>query len=156
MIPQYSIVNSCLMLLKQSDWETTKRLQVEIKLIQIKRYLLDENLPVAIKRGSCSETVFNELLHQMKGISEAQWELDGFNPLRRGDGSTREVGIRRRKLFIYQCLVPLSLMGPKTRPQISIYQCLAPSPTGSRQSQNISQSINKANKAVPPYGGRLY
>lgn len=145
MISQYSIINSCLKMLKQSDWETTKKLQVEIKLIQIKRYLLDENLPVAIKRGSCSETVFNELLHQMKGISEAQWELDGFNPLRRGDGSSREVGIRRRKLFIYQCLVPLSLMGPKTRPQISIYQCLAPSPTIAHWQSTISkhQPINQ-------------
>lgn len=81
MTPEYSIVNSCLQLLKQSDWSTIKKLQVEINLIKIKRHLLDENLPVAVKGGSYSEAVFKELLCQMNAIRDAEWGNDQFNPL---------------------------------------------------------------------------
>lgn len=65
---QYSIVNQCLQLLKQSDMPTIKKLRVEIQLIQMKRLLLNDNVPSEVLCGSCGEDVFEGLLFQMRGI----------------------------------------------------------------------------------------
>ena len=53
---QYSIINQCLQLLKQSDMPTIKKLRVEIQLIQMKRLLLNEAIPkdeVRLLRRGC-------------------------------------------------------------------------------------------------------
>jgi len=78
---QYSITNDCLKLLKKSNLPTIKKLRIEIKLIKIKRHLLNENISSTIKYGCCSKTIFNGLLCQMRGISEIGWESDAFNAL---------------------------------------------------------------------------
>lgn len=78
---QYSITNDCLKLLKKSNLPTIKKLRIEIKLIKIKRHLLNEHISSTIKHGCCSTTIFNGLLCQMRGISEMGWESDAFNTL---------------------------------------------------------------------------
>lgn len=66
---QYIIVNQCLQLLKQSNLPTIKKLLVEIKLIQMKRYLLDDDeFSSKQKSWSCGENVFDTLLSQMRKI----------------------------------------------------------------------------------------
>lgn len=65
---QYSIINQCLQLLKQSDMPTIKKLRVEIQLIQMKRLLLNDALTNDVVRGSCGEDVFEGLLSQMRRI----------------------------------------------------------------------------------------
>jgi hypothetical protein len=65
---QYRIINQCLQLLKQSEMPTIKKLRVEIQLIQMKRLLLNDALPIEVKCGSCGEDVFEGLLSQMRCI----------------------------------------------------------------------------------------
>jgi hypothetical protein len=65
---QYSIINQCLQLLKQSDLPTIKKLRVEIQLIQMKRLLLNDAIPTEVQSGSCSMEAFEELLTQMRRI----------------------------------------------------------------------------------------
>ena len=65
---QYSIVNQCLQLLKQSDMPTIKKLRVEILLIQMKRLLLNDEVPEEVMCRSCGDDVFEGLLCQMRGI----------------------------------------------------------------------------------------
>ena len=65
---QYSIINQCLQLLKQSDMPTIKKLRVEIQLIQMKRLLLNDNLSNEIMHDSCGEDLFEGLLCQMRTI----------------------------------------------------------------------------------------
>ena len=65
---QYSIINQCLTLLRQSEMPTIKKLRVEIQLIQMKRLLLNDALTNEVKCGSCGEDVFEGLLSQMRGI----------------------------------------------------------------------------------------
>lgn len=76
---RYFIINTCLKLLKTSRWSTTKRLRVEIKLIQIKRYLLNED-PESTS-GSGEEAIFKALLWQMNSIKEAEWQREAYPPL---------------------------------------------------------------------------
>lgn len=72
---RYSIIISCLKLLKASSWSTTKKLRAEIKFIKIKRHLLNEDSEASMT-GSCGEAVFNALLYQISSIKEAGWERD--------------------------------------------------------------------------------
>lgn len=76
---RYTVINSCLKLLKTSSWSTTKRLRVEIKLIKIKRYLLNEDLEPT--GGSCDEAIFKALLCQMNSINEAKWQREAYPAL---------------------------------------------------------------------------
>lgn len=78
---QYSIINQCLQLLKQSDMPTIKKLRVEIQLIQMKRLLLNESLPTDIIKGSCGEDVFEGLLHQMRRICGGGCEGEALSDL---------------------------------------------------------------------------
>jgi hypothetical protein len=79
---QYSIINQCLQLLKQSDMPTIKRLRVEIQLIQMKRLLLNEAIAKEVKYGPCGTDVFEGLLGQMRGICGSQGgEGDGLADL---------------------------------------------------------------------------
>ena len=71
---QYSIINQCLQLLKQSDMPTIKKLRVEIQLIQMKRLLLNDNLTNDIVKDSCGEDVFEGLLSQMRRICGGGYE----------------------------------------------------------------------------------
>src|SRR5512146_2030408 len=65
---QYSIINQCLQLLKQSDIPTVKKLRVEIQLIQMKRLLLNDSILREIKNGPGSDELFQGLLNQMQRI----------------------------------------------------------------------------------------
>ena len=78
---QYSIINQCLQLLKQSDMPTIKRLRVEIQLIQMKRLLLNETIPEEIKCGPCGRDVFEALLGQMRRICAGSYEGDALTDL---------------------------------------------------------------------------
>lgn len=75
---RYTVINSCLNLLKTSSWSTTKRLRVEIKLIKIKRCLLNEDLEPT--SDSCDE-IFKALLYQMNSIKGAGWQREAYQPL---------------------------------------------------------------------------
>jgi hypothetical protein len=78
---QYSIINQCLQLLKQSDMPTIKKLRVEIQLIQMKRLLLNDAISSDIRCGSCGEDVFEGLLGQMRGICGGNCEGDALSDL---------------------------------------------------------------------------
>lgn len=78
---QYSIINQCLQLLKQSDMPTIKKLRVEIQLIQMKRLLLNDNLSNEMVRGSCDEDVFEGLLNQMRRICGGGYEVEALADL---------------------------------------------------------------------------
>jgi hypothetical protein len=78
---QYSIINQCLQLLKQSDLPTIKKLRVEIQLIQMKRLLLNDAMINEIKCGSCGEEMFEGLLSQMRGICSGSCEGDALTDL---------------------------------------------------------------------------
>jgi hypothetical protein len=73
---QYSIINQCLQLLKQSDMPTIKRLRVEIQLIQMKRLLLNEDISHELKSGPCGRDVFEALLNQMRNLCGEGSERD--------------------------------------------------------------------------------
>jgi len=78
---QYSIINQCLQLLKQSDMPTIKKLRVEIQLIQMKRLLLNDAISSEVMCGSCGEDVFEGLLCQMRGICGGNCEGDALSDL---------------------------------------------------------------------------
>ena len=78
---QYSIINQCLQLLKQSDMPTIKKLRVEIQLIQMKRLLLNENLTNDMVKNSCGEDVFEGLLSQMRRICGGGYEGEALSDL---------------------------------------------------------------------------
>ena len=78
---QYSIINQCLQMLKQSDMPTIKKLRVEIQLIQMKRLLLNDSIAEEIKCGSCGEDVFEGLLCQMRRICGGSCEGDALTEL---------------------------------------------------------------------------
>jgi hypothetical protein len=78
---QYSIINQCLQLLKQSDLPTIKKLRVEIQLIQMKRLLLNDALTSEIMSDSCGEEVFEGLLNQMRRISRGSTEAEALADL---------------------------------------------------------------------------
>lgn len=78
---QYTIVNQCLQLLKQSDMPTIKRLRVEIQLIQMKRLLLNDAIPNDVKCGSCGKDVFEALLSQMRRICSESYEGEALSDL---------------------------------------------------------------------------
>lgn len=78
---QYSIINQCLQLLKQSDMPTIKKLRVEIQLIQMKRLLLNDNLTNEIVRSSCGDDVFEGLLSQMRRICGGGYEGEALSDL---------------------------------------------------------------------------
>jgi hypothetical protein len=78
---QYSIINQCLQLLKQSDMPTIKKLRVEIQLIQMKRLLLNDSLARELKCGSCGDDVFEGLLCQMQRICGGNNEGDAVGDL---------------------------------------------------------------------------
>ena len=69
MIPQYSIINQCMQLLKLSTIPPIKKLRLEIQLIQLKRFMLNKDLPVELMRGTCSEDAFKTVLCQMRRIN---------------------------------------------------------------------------------------
>ncbi|GAW66851.1 hypothetical protein GPEL0_01f2389 [Geoanaerobacter pelophilus] len=52
---------------------------MEIKLIKIKRYLLNED-PESTS-DSCDEAIFEALLCQMNSIKEAEWQREAYPPL---------------------------------------------------------------------------
>ena len=78
---QYSIINQCLQLLKQSDMPTIKKLRVEIQLIQMKRLLLNEAMPKATDNGPCGEGEFEGLLSQMRRICGGNCEGEALTSL---------------------------------------------------------------------------
>ncbi|GFO54650.1 hypothetical protein GMSM_16570 [Geomonas sp. Red276] len=78
---QYSIINQCLQLLKQSDMPTIKKLRVEIQLIQMKRLLLNEAIPKEAESGVCSEDKFEGLLSQMRRICGGNYEGEALTSL---------------------------------------------------------------------------
>ena len=78
---QYSIINQCLQLLKQSDMPTIKKLRVEIQLIQMKRLLLNDNLTNDFVRRSCGDDVFEGLLSQMRRICGGGYEGEALSDL---------------------------------------------------------------------------
>ena len=78
---QYSIINQCLQMLKQSDMPTIKKLRVEIQLIQMKRLLLNDNLSEEMMKGSCGEDVFEGLLCQMRRICGGGCEGEALTDL---------------------------------------------------------------------------
>jgi hypothetical protein len=78
---QYSIINQCLQLLKQSDLPTIKKLRVEIQLIQMKRLLLNDTLAKELRFASCGDDVFEGLLSQMQRISRGSSEGDAVGDL---------------------------------------------------------------------------
>ena len=78
---QYSIINQCLQLLKQSDLPTIKKLRVEIQLIQMKRLLLNDSLTNEMIKGSCGEDVFEGLLSQMHRICGGGYQGEALTEL---------------------------------------------------------------------------
>lgn len=78
---QYSIINQCLQLLKQSDMPTIKKLRVEIQLIQMKRLLLNDNIITDAVRDSGGEDVFEGLLAQMRRICGGGYEGEALSEL---------------------------------------------------------------------------
>lgn len=78
---QYSIINQCLQLLKQSDMPTIKKLRVEIQLIQMKRLLLNEAIPKEAENGTCGEDEFEGLLTQMRRICGGNYEGEALSSL---------------------------------------------------------------------------
>jgi hypothetical protein len=78
---QYSVINQCLQLLKQSDMPTIKKLRVEIQLIQMKRLLLNDAVSSQVMHGSCGEDVFEGLLCQMRRICGGNCESDALSEL---------------------------------------------------------------------------
>lgn len=83
---QYSIINQCLQLLKQSDLPTIKKLRVEIQLIQMKRLLLNDALTSELMSDSCGEEVFEGLLNQMRRICRGSAEADALAELMKSIG----------------------------------------------------------------------
>lgn len=78
---KYLIVNQCLQLLKQSNLPTIKKLLVEIKLIQMKRLLLDDDVPSSSKCGYCGESVFEGILSQMRNVCGGDQESENLPAL---------------------------------------------------------------------------
>lgn len=78
---QYSIINQCLQLLKQSDMPTIKKLRVEIQLIQMKRLLLNDSLTSDLAHNSCGDDVFDGLLNQMRRICCGRYEGEALTDL---------------------------------------------------------------------------
>ncbi|WP_324081949.1 hypothetical protein [Geomonas sp.] len=78
---QYSIINQCLQLLKQSDMPTIKKLRVEIQLIQMKRLLLNEVVPKDAEGTLCGEDQFEGLLSQMRRICGGNCEGEALASL---------------------------------------------------------------------------
>jgi hypothetical protein len=78
---QYSIINQCLQLLKQSDLPTIKKLRVEIQLIQMKRLLLNDAIPTEIQSGSCSMEACEQLLRQMRAICVGSCDQSALSEL---------------------------------------------------------------------------
>lgn len=78
---QYSIINQCLQLLKQSDMPTIKKLRVEIQLIQMKRLLLNDTLASDMSRNGCGDDVFEGLLSQMRRICCERYEGEALTDL---------------------------------------------------------------------------
>ncbi|HBG04189.1 MAG: hypothetical protein A2075_15970 [Geobacteraceae bacterium GWC2_58_44] len=78
---QYSIINQCLQLLKQSDMPTIKKLRVEIQLIQMKRLLLNDAISEEMVCGSSGEDVFEGLLCHMRKICRGNVEADALADL---------------------------------------------------------------------------
>ena len=76
MTPQYSIVNECLVLLKEVDMQPIKKLRIEIQLMQMKRLLLDENFPVE----SCGDTL-REVLSDIRKIRKGEHDTDTVGSL---------------------------------------------------------------------------
>lgn len=70
---QYSIVNQCLQLLKQSNLPTIKKLRVEIQLIQMKRLLLEEDSKASVP-ACCGDIYFEGLLSQMGQICGGDYD----------------------------------------------------------------------------------
>ncbi|MBU5613624.1 hypothetical protein [Geomonas azotofigens] len=90
---QYSIINQCLQLLKQSDLPTIKKLRVEIQLIQMKRLLLNDRLTNDMVTGACGEDVFEGLLNQMRRICGEGSQGDALTDLmERIGGMLTELG----------------------------------------------------------------
>ena len=65
---QYSIINQCLHLLKQSNIPTINRLRVEIQLIQMKRLLLNDAADPGGSCTFCGEEPFRDLLSDMRRV----------------------------------------------------------------------------------------
>jgi hypothetical protein len=60
MSPQYLVAKQCLQLLKEINLSCTKKLRLEIQLIQLLRLLLQEDV-TATEAGPCSKEAFDEL-----------------------------------------------------------------------------------------------
>lgn len=59
---EYLIINECLAAVRQSDLQIVKKLRLEIKLIQVKRLLLDDQVVSGIKDDSGVLEKFEDLL----------------------------------------------------------------------------------------------
>ena len=77
MLPQYYIVNECLQVLKQLGIPTNKKLRLEIRLIQLKRWMLCEDYPM----GACSEDALHEVLSAMRKARKGGCNVDDVNAL---------------------------------------------------------------------------
>lgn len=69
LITRYNILNQCLQLIKQSKIKTVMKLEIETKLIRMKRLLLNEPTVNQLKSGKCGEEKYEGLLLQMRKIS---------------------------------------------------------------------------------------
>ena len=78
---EYSITNQCLQLLKQSNLPTIMRLRVEIRLIQMKKLLLNDALTYEVKSEDSGEDVFEGLLGHMRRICGGNSEGDALAAL---------------------------------------------------------------------------
>lgn len=76
---QYRIINHCIKLLRQSKISELQKHRVEFRMIQLKRLLLNEHLPVEVTSGPCSTEVFDRLLADMDRISRGEGRADAVD-----------------------------------------------------------------------------
>jgi hypothetical protein len=78
---EYSVINECLCVLKQSNLPTLNKLRLEIQLYQVKTLLLKDAISKELKCGTCGEGVFEGLLCQMRRICDGSSEVDALADL---------------------------------------------------------------------------
>ena len=78
---QYCAINECLRLVRESHLPTCKRLRAEIRLIQIKRLLLNDSISHSIRSDAFSEGVFEDLLSSIRTTCSRDGDHDDLTGL---------------------------------------------------------------------------
>ena len=77
----YSMMDEYIHVLEQIDMNPLKKVAVRIKILEIKRMLLDESVSYLAICGIINEHIFKSLLDQMMIMSEHEPSVDAVNNL---------------------------------------------------------------------------